>query len=224
MKKQFLTFFAIVGGLGIGDEKKIGATAIKYSPRDLFAISEQIDYHISILKELHELYPPNSVESNSYSAVSQVAIRPQFDHGLIVWCAKKVGALSSLDPLFKTWEKFKDYQGMDPDDDELFMKECCHLIFIIYNNILCSIDEECVYFYEPLRVQWEEIRDLYIQVASLPLANMVKLLDKIVVGLTDAINKHAQHNGGETIFGWLKHNWWIAPTVLAGFITALLIG
>lgn len=173
--------------------------------------------HIKFLKKIHKQYATSYPSHDNYNYSSRIT-EPPFSHRLIVWCAKEIGAKKSFKPLFELWQEFELYQGIDPEDDYIFLKDCCKLLFIAYNRMLCNLDD-CY----KSKIGLEEVRNLYATIAMLPLAKFVSLLDRIVVGLTMAITQSTQQGDG-SILGWVKQNWWIPPTVVAGIITALVLG
>ncbi len=156
--------------------------------------------------------------SNEKSNLAFYDYENHFTHPLLLECIEKIAEKKSINPLFHAWDDFKFYFGRDAHQDKQFLKECCQLVFVIYNQSLCHLTD-C----GATRVDLSDVRDLYVIIATLPIGKMLILLDKISVGLAAAMAEYNQPSDGG-FFGWIQKNWWIPPTVIAGVITAIVLG
>mgnify|MGYP000502904506 CR=1 FL=1 len=187
----------------------------------------RLENHIENLWELHAEYGDSYPdfyydEWDSFRSFPSIGLlRPPFNHELIIWCAKKIGKRQSLEPLFQAWEEFRRYGGSDPSDDEFFLRECAYLILFIYNNILQQIEDGSEK--RSSGFDLNEMRALYLKIASLPLGKLIDILDKIAMGLVAAIATHSTPASSPGIFAWVKQNWWVPPTVIAGIVTAIVL-
>lgn len=185
--------------------------------REIDDLVERLEIHISQLQDFHAQYKFidecifDGQEIKSNSIIGTIP----FNHSLIKWCIKTMEKRRNLAPFFDAWETFKAYRYIDGLQAPLFIQECAILIFVIYNNILLKISPNFQ------RVSLQEINDLFNQISALPIHDLINMLDKIQKELSVILAEHSL-KPNQTITQWIKENWWVPPTVVAGIIVAIL--
>lgn len=141
-----------------------------------------------------------------------------FEHPKVCACVDAIKIEERLDVFFEMWDRFEQKTGgtVFSDDDELFIKDCSSLMLLFYNNILDECNQTKMY-----RVTVDEIMELYDAVSKLPISQLLDLLDSILEQLVTIMGNYAL-KPGQTVFGWLKKNWWVPPVMIGALVANIL--
>lgn len=179
-------------------------------------IVKRVEQHITFLRKLDKRYAQvtsDMIEFSKSDMLNDTVIH--FDHDLITWAIKKIKRDQNLKPLFDIWSDFKVYRDNSPEDQN-FLKECTLLIFIFYNNIFIAYDEAND------RAKVQDVVELFQKINNLPIGELLDILDTISEQLVEMLEKY-EPEANQSLFSWLRSNWWVPPTIVAAFITAVIL-
>jgi len=142
----------------------------------------------------------------------------EYTHPIMRICVENMVKKASLEPMFKTWD-FSYSMDLNMSDIS-FLREFSILIFTLYENLLVMIDIEKTGIIKA-RGSLEAIIQLYNTVAKMPLREIIIALEKCYVIFSGILGDYGIYSKMSWV-DWFKTYWWVAPTIVAATIGALL--
>jgi len=133
-----------------------------------------------------------------------------FENAAIVFYIDKMKQTQSLDPLFRLWHCFVSYKYID---DAIFLKEFVTLLLLVHKQII--VDFNSVVLKEAPSPQ--ELIELYEQIASMPISDLLNSLDVVVDQCIEIIEKY-ELDSSMSWKAWFKKYWWMPPVVVTSVI------
>lgn len=152
--------------------------------------------------------------SNAACLCAQLPPVDSFQSQPVRECLQKIGTELSLQPLLKLWERVSSYRYIG---DPYLIREMLLIVVQVYKVLMKFI----VPSQEQVEVQDEQVLDVYTTISSLPLPELLMLLDELTQQSSSVI---AAYQEG-TALGWqatFKHYWWVPPVMIAGCATLYL--
>lgn len=184
-----------------------------YFSDQVFSTVKRLEQHITFLFDFNKNYKKTQFFGHNPLRID--IHRAQFDHDLIRWAVKKIQCEHCYDVLFDIWKTFKNHHALDIDDDYLFLHDFSTLIFIIYNTILQGL------LRQEIRIPINDVIALYSQISSLPLPELLDLLDQCLAKLNAALQVYQT----TSTISWTQivgKYWWIPPVILIGIWVSLV--
>lgn len=137
-----------------------------------------------------------------------------YKHELSRLCVKKIIHSQSLKSILEVWDVFwAMYRTIDP---RLFLGEFSIILFCVYKDLLLELCE-----YTHIRVSIVEIIELSDKIASLPIEQILEVLEqcynKFFIIMHD-YGFHSDLNWTE----WLREYWWVPPIAITVVVYIVL--
>lgn len=183
------------------------AIAMVHAPiRSLDAIQtslaiERLSQHVRFLKKINTTLkrPLIKVESTL----------PLDKHELVYWCIKKMHDERCIDVIFDVWSAFVVHSTDVCTDDCLFVHNFAALVYVIYMNIITIT----------ARTSFHDFSALYIQIAELPIEELLDLLDIFYQRLGIILQAYSAATSYTML---LQDYWWVPAAILAASCTKIL--
>lgn len=129
-------------------------------------------------------------------------------------CLQKMRADSSLKPLLLLWDSISSYRYIG---DTNLIREVLLIVVQIYQVLIKVLAPK----QEQEAVQGEEVFYLYSTISSLPLPELLMLLDEFTHQASSVVDVYQEGvtQGWRMVF---KRYWWVPPAVIAGGISLYL--
>lgn len=123
-------------------------------------------------------------------------------------CVERLKSEQSLEPLNTLWKSLCSYRYIG---DSYVIRECLIIVVQLYQLLMRYITPETA----QQTVSEEEIMSLYTSISSLPLPELLSLLDELTEQSSAFVTVYQQgvHQGWKAT---LKQYWWVTPVVIAG--------
>lgn len=138
-----------------------------------------------------------------------------FKHEAVQRCLDSILETESFEPLFGLWHHFMAYRFAN---DSLFLQEFVALEYMLYRKLI-----DC------LRVSVgkanptaDDIIELYANIATLPIPEMLNSLDSLVDDLIAIMEKY-ELDTTLSWKDWLIKYWWVPPVVLASIVVNFIL-
>lgn len=125
-----------------------------------------------------------------------------FHHSLVQWAARTIEEELSLSALFDIWCLFLHHRNSSTTDNEQFLLDYSRLLLLVDYQLLVQLQ----------KINWTDIGLLYLQISSLPLTEILDLLDEVREQLNLIMEKFPLDDQAG-IAGWLQNYWWVPPVV-----------
>ncbi len=195
-------------------------------------INSRIERHLTLIDTLNKLSKQGKIRSelikNKKSACSDCS------HELVKLCMKKMEHNSCLDPVVEAWKLYKScYSDIE---SELFLQEFSSMVCAVSSEYVAAlsarplerknnqqqekpndghaltVSDDDVPVILPT-VSLQEIFNLYIKIAKLPISEILEKLDELYYALVDLMDEYGLQ-AEQTWLDWLKVNWWIPPVAI----------
>lgn len=193
----------------------LSTTIRAYDEFDIEDALYRIEKHIALIDH----YNKNNDKLQNRSRALRDCPDHNCSHELIKLCIKRIDMELCLDPVVETWHMFKtSFAQVDP---ELFVREFTSVLFGVYHQSIQALAAPAPKASAAQQVSIADIINLYNEVSSLPIVQVLDALDKLYVALNALMLKHgikADTDWSE----WLAANWWVPPVVVGSFLYSLL--
>lgn len=182
------------------------------------AVVERLDEHMANVESWYAISKRCAKKASArVHAFDMHSLRTLIEvaHPAMIQCFNEMEYTQSLDPFFALWQQFKNSYE-ETTQDRLLCKEVAFIATHLYNTMLCQLQRSTT------RVTVPQMLELYHAIASLPIYELLALLDSIareIVGLLDQT-----YQGEDSFFIWLWHNWWVPPTVISHALSSFIEG
>jgi len=123
-------------------------------------------------------------------------------------CVQKMCTQGSLQPLFMLWDSIGSYRYIG---EPYLIRELLLIVVQVYQLIMKAVAPQL----EQNEIQEEHVLDVYSSIASLPLPELLLLLDDLTQQSASVVSVYQQG----VAQGWkavVKEYWWVPPIMLAG--------
>lgn len=123
-------------------------------------------------------------------------------------CVERLKTEKSLEPLKVFWQNIGAYRYIG---DSYVIRECLIIVVHVYQLLMRYLSPEIA----QIEATEEDVMSLYTSISSLPLPELLSLLDELTEQSSTLVTVYQQ---GVTQ-GWkstLKHYWWVPPVLVAG--------
>lgn len=136
-----------------------------------------------------------------------------FHHAYVHACALEIKKQNSIKPIFVLWEHMVSYDFIE---DDIFMKDFIGLVMYVCQYLCVPIERE-----GRSLVAFNEMLAMYEKIESLPLAELLDLLDVVVDQFGDVVEQY-ELNGTLTWSAWIAKYWWAPPILSGAFVYTVM--
>lgn len=130
-------------------------------------------------------------------------------------CVQALVAQKSMVPLFEVWAQITAYDFIN---DTHYVREFVLVAYLAYRQMLDTLHPSSAE--QPVRAK--DVLAMYEKIATLPVADLLDLLDDVVEQYDTLAQQYALKDSSLSWKQWFEKYWWSAPVVVGSFITTLL--
>lgn len=182
-----------------------------------FVIDNNVRFYL-IHRMLKSLYLLSKTVTGDYQIMqccqfSECLHEDFFHHPYVHACAIQIKEQNSLKPIFAIWDHMVSYDFIE---DDLFMKDFIGLVMYVCQYLCIPVEHET-----RSAAALHEMLEMYEKIESLPLAELLDLLDTVVDQFGDVVEQY-ELNSKMRWSDWLVKYWW-APPVISGTLVYTIV-
>ena len=145
----------------------------------------------------------------------ELVIPKVFKHELILECIDTLKSTGSSKGFFKLWKRLATYDFIE---DKQLLNEFVQLTLVLYRHLLEKALQEPRRF----RIIVNDTMLVNDKIASLPLAELLNVLDTIVDQYEEIVATYELNNESLSWKAWFEKYWWAPPVILTTCYMVLL--